>query len=91
MLTASGPKVLEHNTHFGDPEVQSMIPLLDDKTDLADVLLACTNGTLDRVYINTKDAFACTVIIAAGGYPESYDYGDDIHSGNIDYGTCFVA
>jgi phosphoribosylamine-glycine ligase len=78
ILTSSGPKVLEYNTRFGDPETQSMIPLLDDKTDLTEVLLACTECKLDQVYINTVAAFACNVVIASGGYPLSYRGGDTI-------------
>jgi phosphoribosylamine--glycine ligase/phosphoribosylformylglycinamidine cyclo-ligase len=72
MLTSSGPKVLEYNTRFGDPEAQSMIPLLDDKTDLAEVFLACTKGKLNQVHIGILPAFACNVVVAAGGYPVSY-------------------
>lgn len=90
MLTSAGPKVLEYNTRFGDPETQSMMRLLDDKTDLADVLSACVNGSLDKVYIKTINAFACNVVIAAGGYPESYQRGDEIYIEDTDTGTSLM-
>jgi phosphoribosylamine--glycine ligase / phosphoribosylformylglycinamidine cyclo-ligase len=76
MLTSSGPKVLEYNTRFGDPETQSMIPLLSQDTDLAEVLLACTEGRLNQVNISITPGFACNVVVAAEGYPESYRQGD---------------
>jgi len=76
MLTSSGPKVLEYNTRFGDPETQSIIPLLSQDTDLAEVLLAYTEGRLNLVKIGVTPGFTCNVIIAAEGYPESYRQGD---------------
>lgn len=63
MLTSSGPKVLEYNTRFGDPESQSMFPLLSQDTDLAEVLLACTEGRLNEVNICITPGFACNVIV----------------------------
>lgn len=78
MLTASGPKVLEYNVRFGDPETEVVLPLLSDDTDLAEILLACVEGRLDAVSITTKKAFAATVIIASGGYPGSYTKGKTI-------------
>lgn len=72
MLTKSGPKVLEYNTRFGDPETQSVIPLLSQDTDLAEVMLACTQGRLDQVKLNVTPAFACNVVIASDGYPKTY-------------------
>ncbi|KAF2231581.1 phosphoribosylamine-glycine ligase [Viridothelium virens] len=84
MLTSSGPKVLEYNTRFGDPETQSMIPLLDETTGLAEVFLACTQGKLDQVSIKTVPAFACNVVVAARGYPQSYSSGETIEIGKSD-------
>jgi phosphoribosylamine--glycine ligase / phosphoribosylformylglycinamidine cyclo-ligase len=78
MLTSKGPKDLEHSARFGDPETETMIPLLIDETDLAEILVACTNGTLDKVHIGIRDGFTCNVIDAAGGYPEKYRQGDVI-------------
>jgi phosphoribosylamine--glycine ligase / phosphoribosylformylglycinamidine cyclo-ligase len=76
MLTRSGPKVLEYNARFGDPETQSIIPLLGEEFDLAEVMMACIEGRLDQVKIRISPMFACNVVIAAGGYPESSRRGD---------------
>ncbi|KAF2773482.1 phosphoribosylamine--glycine ligase [Teratosphaeria nubilosa] len=73
MLTKSGPKVLEYNVRFGDPESQSCLPLLN--SDLAELMLACTNGTLDKQTLDLAPLSACTVVVAAGGYPGSYAKG----------------
>jgi phosphoribosylamine--glycine ligase/phosphoribosylformylglycinamidine cyclo-ligase len=79
IITATGPKVLEYNVRFGDPETQSVLPLLTDDTDLAQVFLAGAEGRLDSVEIKTKqNTFAATVVMSAGGYPESYKKGDKI-------------
>lgn len=79
IVTATGPKILEYNVRFGDPETQSVLPLLTEDTDLAQVFLAAAEGRLDSVEIKTKqNTFATTVVIAAGGYPESYKKGDKI-------------
>ena len=68
MLTSSGPKVIEYNARFGDPETQALMLLFKD-TDLAQVLLSCTNGSLSDVTIDVSSDFACIVTVAAGGYP----------------------
>ncbi|UNI18878.1 hypothetical protein JDV02_005116 [Purpureocillium takamizusanense] len=81
MMTPAGPTVLEYNTRFGDPETQSVMLLLADDTDLAQVLLSCTNGTLGKTSVSIKTGFACNVVIAAGGYPGAYSSGDDIEIG----------
>jgi len=73
MLTPAGPKVVEYNARFGDPECQAVLSLLD--SDLADILLACRNGTLAQVPIEWKDAAACCLVLASGGYPDAYDKG----------------
>ncbi|KAL1928652.1 hypothetical protein VTP01DRAFT_2438 [Rhizomucor pusillus] len=78
MLTASGPKVLEYNVRFGDPETEIVLPLLGDDCDLAEIMLACAEGRLDAVNITTKQAYGATVIIASGGYPGSYPKGNEI-------------
>ncbi|KAI9300307.1 phosphoribosylglycinamide synthetase [Cunninghamella echinulata] len=75
MLTASGPKVLEYNVRFGDPETEVVLPLLSDDTDLAEIMLACVEGRLDAISITVKQAYAATVIIASGGYPGNYPKG----------------
>jgi phosphoribosylamine--glycine ligase/phosphoribosylformylglycinamidine cyclo-ligase len=86
MITPKGSKVLEYNTRFGDPETESMIPLLTNDTDLAQVLLACTSGTLSKVHVGISSKFACNVIVAAGGYPDTYHKGDEITFGQCPEG-----
>lgn len=73
MLTSKGPKVLEYNVRFGDPECQTLFPLLE--TDLAEIMLSCTNGHLRSTPLKIKPGYSTTVVIAAGGYPESYEKG----------------
>lgn len=76
MLTKNGPKVLEYNVRFGDPETQTLLPLMD--ADLAEVMVACTDGWLDAITIRAYPRFAATVVAAAGGYPGAYVRGDSI-------------
>ncbi len=64
-------KVIEYNARFGDPETQVILPRL--KTDLLEIMLACTNGTLDKLNIEWYDNAVVCVILASGGYPVSYD------------------
>ncbi|NCB63003.1 MAG: phosphoribosylamine--glycine ligase [Clostridia bacterium] len=73
MLTPSGPKVIEYNARFGDPECQAVLSLLD--SDLLDILFACRNGTLDRAAIRWKEGAACCLVLASGGYPGAYQTG----------------
>ena len=73
MLTPKGPKVIEYNCRFGDPETQVVLPLL--KSDLVRIMLACTNGTLEETPVEFSDGAAACVILASGGYPESYPKG----------------
>ena len=73
MITPNGPKVIEYNCRFGDPETQVVLPLLD--SDLFDIMMACSNGTLDKVEVNFKDGAACCVIMASNGYPQKYQSG----------------
>lgn len=73
------PRVLEYNVRFGDPEVQTVLPLLTEDTDLAEVMMACADHRLDSVKIELKpNMYSTTVVLAAGGYPESYKKGDVI-------------
>ncbi|GAA5844448.1 hypothetical protein JCM11251_001666 [Rhodosporidiobolus azoricus] len=78
MLTPNGPKVLEYNVRFGDPETQSLMALLSDDTDLADLMMACVERRLDCVKFEMKKEAAVTVVLAAKGYPGSYPKGDEI-------------
>lgn len=73
MMTKRGAKVLEYNVRFGDPETQSVLPLL--KTDLAELMHACTTGSLSSLPIDISDESAATVVVAAAGYPNSYAKG----------------
>ncbi|KAL8361929.1 hypothetical protein RB601_007632 [Gaeumannomyces tritici] len=75
MITANGPKVLEYNVRFGDPETQTLLPLLSADTDLAEIMVACAEGWLDQVTIKVEPKFSATVVVAAGGYPNSYAKG----------------
>ncbi len=76
MLTPAGPRLLEFNCRFGDPEAQVILPLLE--TDLLDVLEACLEGRLEAVEIRWCEAFAACVILASGGYPGKYEKGKPI-------------
>ncbi len=76
MLTPDGPKVVEYNSRFGDPETQPVLSLL--KTDLLEIMLACTNGTLDQLDIQWSGGAACCIVMASGGYPLSYKKGYEI-------------
>ncbi len=73
MLTPNGPKVVEYNARFGDPECQVVLSLLD--SDLLDIMMACRNGNLDQVDVKWKDESACVLVLASGGYPNSYQKG----------------
>ena len=76
MLTADGPKVVEYNARFGDPECQAVLSLLE--TDLMDILEACVDGTLDQMDVKFKDAASCCLVLASGGYPVAYEKGKEI-------------
>ncbi|OAQ62300.1 phosphoribosylformylglycinamidine cyclo-ligase [Pochonia chlamydosporia 170] len=75
MITNAGPKVLEYNVRFGDPETQTVLPLLSVDTDLAEIMLACAEGYLDNCHLKVEHKFSATVVVAAGGYPGSYAKG----------------
>ncbi|KAG6042177.1 hypothetical protein E4U41_003923 [Claviceps citrina] len=75
MITSTGPKVLEYNVRFGDPETQTILPLLSADTDLAEIMLACAQGYLDNCHLKIEPKFSATVVVAAGGYPGSYAKG----------------
>ena len=73
MLTPNGPKVIEYNCRFGDPETQVVLPLLE--SDLLTIMQACRNGTLAETEVKFSDGAACCVIMASSGYPEHYEKG----------------
>ena len=76
MLTPDGPKVIEYNCRFGDPETQVVLPLLE--SDLLKVMTACTEGTLADTEVRFSDGAAACVILASGGYPVAYEKGKPI-------------
>lgn len=73
MLTPNGPKVIEYNARFGDPETQAVLSLLD--SDIMDIFEAVVDGTLDKIHIRWKNKSACCVVMASGGYPQKYNTG----------------
>ncbi len=73
MITPDGPKVIEYNCRFGDPETQVVLPLLE--SDLLTVMTATTNGTLSETEVKFSDKHACCVIMASAGYPVKYEKG----------------
>ena len=76
MITEQGPKVIEYNARFGDPETQVVLPRL--KTDLIDIINACLNENLDTINIEWEDYATSCVILASGGYPDRYEKGYEI-------------
>ncbi len=76
MLTSDGPKVLEYNARFGDPEAQVVIPRM--KNDIIDVIEACVDGKLDEINLEFEDNAAVCVVLASDGYPVSYEKGFEI-------------
>ncbi len=76
MLTPKGPKVIEYNCRFGDPETQVVLPLLE--SDLFEIMQSVTNGTLAETEVKFKNENACCVIMASKGYPQKYDSGFEI-------------
>lgn len=76
MITQEGPKVVEFNARFGDPETQVVLPLLE--SDLVDIMLACVDGKLAEQEIQWSDGAAVCVVLASGGYPKSYQKGYEI-------------
>ena len=93
MLTADGPKVLEYNARFGDPETQVVLPRMEN--DIVDVFNACIDGTLDQIELKFADNAAVCVVLASDGYPQKYEKGVPISGfsafgGRDDY-FCFHA
>ena len=89
MLTENGPKVIEYNCRFGDPETQVVLPLL--KTDLLTVMQAVTNETLADTEVEFYDKSACCVIMASNGYPADYEKGFDLSIPNNISDSVYVA
>lgn len=76
MITAEGPKVVEFNCRFGDPETEVVLPMLD--SDLAEIMMHCVNGTLSEEDVRWKDGYAVDVVLASEGYPAGHTDGDVI-------------
>ena len=93
MLTPEGPRVLEYNARFGDPEAQVVLPRM--KNDIIEVIEACIDGTLDQVDLQFEDNAAVCVVLASDGYPGSYEKGYPIsgleHFADRDGYYCFHA
>lgn len=91
MLTPKGPKVIEYNCRFGDPETQVVLPLL--QSDLLDIMQATTNGTLEQTEVVFSEENAACVILASGGYPQKYQTGkviSGLEQGQLADGSAFV-
>ena len=73
MLTKDGPKVLEYNVRFGDPETQTVLVRMEN--DIIDIFEACIDGTLDKIELKFEDNAAACVILASAGYPQNYEKG----------------
>ncbi|MEE1503816.1 MAG: phosphoribosylamine--glycine ligase [Acutalibacteraceae bacterium] len=89
MLTPNGPKVIEYNCRFGDPETQVVLPLLE--SDLLTIMKATTNGTLAETEVKFSEKSACCVIMASKGYPVSYDKGFEMNIPEEIEGKVYVA
>ena len=89
MLTPKGPRVIEYNCRFGDPETQVVLPLLE--SDLLTVMQACRNGTLADTEVKFSNGAAACVVMASRGYPEKYDTGFEIDLSKVKESEIFVA
>ena len=93
MMTPNGPKVIEYNARFGDPEAQVVLPRL--KTDLLDIVDAVIDGELDKLNIEWEDCCSACVVMASGGYPGSYKKGVEMfgmdENGQVDGATVYHA
>ena len=89
MLTPDGPKVIEYNSRFGDPEAEAILPLLD--SDLLQIMQSVTEGRLDDADVKWKKLSSCCVVAASGGYPGKYEKGKEIRVGDIGDSRLFIA
>ena len=89
MITPDGPKVIEYNCRFGDPETQVVLPLME--SDLFEAMQACRSGTLSDIDVRFSSGSACCVVAASDGYPESYEKGYEITFDDGIDGEVFVA
>jgi len=89
MLTKDGPKVIEYNCRFGDPETQVVLPLL--KTDLLDIMVAVSEERLSEINVEFENAHACCVVMASEGYPAEYEKGFELRIPAEIEGSVYVA
>ena len=89
MITKDGPKVIEYNCRFGDPETQVVLPLLE--SDLLTIMRATTSGTLDKCEVKFSEKHACCVIMASNGYPVKYEKGFEITMPKNEVNNIYVA
>ena len=89
MLTADGPRLLEFNCRFGDPEAQAILPLLGG--DLIEIAMACASGTLDDTAVHWHDRTTCAVVVAAPGYPAAVQTGAPVVDGSLSHDLVFWA
>ena len=89
MLTENGPKVIEYNCRFGDPETQVVLPLLE--SDLLEIMMATTFGTLNKEMVKFSNGACACVIMASSGYPEKYEKGFEINIAKEALGSVYVA
>ena len=89
MITPKGPKVIEYNCRFGDPETQVVLPLLE--SDLLSIMLACADGTLKDTEVKFADKNACCVVMASAGYPKKYETGFEIKAEKDDNYELYIA
>lgn len=88
MITKDGPKVIEYNCRFGDPEAQVVLPLL--QSDLLEIMLSCERGTLDKTDVTFSDMSSCCVVLVSSGYPGKYETGFPVKTGDVK-GSIFFA
>ncbi|TDZ31993.1 Bifunctional purine biosynthetic protein ADE1 [Colletotrichum spinosum] len=87
MMTAQGPKLIEYNARFGDPEAQTLLPMLEEDSDLATIMVSCINQQLDQVNFRFKETSAVSVVMTSEGYPGQYCV-DELklsHSPSVDH------
>lgn len=89
MITEKGPKVIEYNCRFGDPETQVVLPLLD--SDLLEIMIATSKGELKEDMVRFADDCACCVVMASNGYPQSYEKGFEITTDEDFSGILYIA
>ncbi|KAJ9127277.1 Bifunctional purine biosynthetic protein ADE5,7 [Naganishia onofrii] len=87
IITPTGPKVLEYNVRFGDPETEALMLLLSPKLDLAGLMMACVERRLDSFKLEVEEGFAVSVVLASKGYPGKYEKGVEITVGQVPEGV----